>query len=94
MRRTSPRSGQVSDVVELYQTTSTKKRKADMKALKEQIQAKLAEKKLKREQTIPSRAPLYDEVFFEGVRWLDSLAGEPVEPQEGEITFSKTIWKS
>ncbi len=86
--------GRVSDVVELYQTTSTKKRKADMKTLKEQIQLKLAEKKLKKEQTIPSRAPLYDEVFFEGVRWLDSLAGEPVESQEGEITFSKTIWKS
>jgi hypothetical protein len=65
-----------------------------MKALKEQIQTKLAEKKLKKEQTLPSRPPLYDEVFFEGVRWLDSLAGGPVEPQEGEITFSKTIWKS
>jgi hypothetical protein len=71
-----------------------KKRKADMKTLKEQIQLRLAEKKLKKQQTIPSRPPRYDEVFFEGVRWLDSLAGEPVEPQEGEITFSKTIWKS
>ena len=44
--------------------TSKKKRKADMKALKEQIQAKLAEKKLKKEQTIPSRPPRYDEVFL------------------------------
>lgn len=65
-----------------------------MKPLREKIQAKLAERKLKKEQNIPSRPPRYDEVFFEGVRWLDSLAGEPVEPQEGEITFSKTIWKS
>jgi hypothetical protein len=40
------------------------------------------------------RYSLVDEVSLEGVRWLDSLAGEPVEPQEGEITFSKTIWKS
>ena len=84
-------AGHVSDVVELYQTPSRKKRKADMKTLKEQIQAKLAEKKLKKEQTLPSRSPRYDEVFFEGVRWLDSLAGEPVEPQKGEITFSNTI---
>jgi hypothetical protein len=79
------------------QTLSThfnRKRKADMKALKEQIQAKLAEKKLRKRQAIPSSAPLYDEVFFEGVRLLDSLAAKPVEPQEGEITFSKTIWKS
>ena len=62
-----------------------------MKALKDQIQAKLAEKKLKKGQAIPSRAPLYDEVFFEGVRWLDSLAGEPVWSEECEITFSDTI---
>ena len=62
-----------------------------MKTLKEQIQAKIAEKKIKKEQTIPSRPPRYDEVFFEGVRWLDSLAGEPVEPQKGEITFSNTL---
>ncbi len=55
-------AGRVSDVVDLYQTTSTKKRKADMKALKEQIQVKLAEKKLKREQTIPSRPPRYKEL--------------------------------
>jgi hypothetical protein len=62
-----------------------------MKTLKEQIQAKLAEKKLKKEQTLPPRPPRYDEVFFEGVSWLDSLAGEPGEPQKGEITFSNTI---
>ncbi len=68
-------AGQVSDVVELYQTTSTKKRKADMKALKEQIQLKLAEKRLKKEQTIPSRPPRYDEVFFEGVRWSGQSGG-------------------
>jgi hypothetical protein len=86
-------AGSVSDVVEFYQTTSTKKRKEDMKALKEQIQAKLAEKKSKKGQAIPSRSPLYDEVFFEGVRWLDSLAGDQVQLEEGEITFSNTIWK-
>jgi|GEM_PF-6529089 len=56
-----------------------------MKALKEQIQLKLAEKKLKKEQTIPSRPPRYDKVFFEGVRWLDSLAGEPVRSDTGVI---------
>jgi len=84
----------VSDVVELYRTPSTKKRKADMKALKEQIAGKLAEKKLMRDQIKLSKPPRYDEVFFEGVRWLDSLAGEPVQPEEGEITFSDTIWKS
>jgi hypothetical protein len=84
----------VSDVVELYQTPSTKKGKADMKTLKEQIQAKLAEKKLKREQIKYSEPPRYDDVFFEGVKWLDSLGGDPVQEQEGEISFSGDIWKS
>lgn len=84
----------VFDVVELYQTPSTKKRKADMKALKEQIKAKLTEKKLQKTQIKYSEPPRYDDVFFEGVKWLDSLAGDPVQEQEGEISFSEDIWKS
>ena len=32
---------------------------------------------------------LWYQIIFEGVRWLDSLAGEPVEPQEGEITLPR-----
>ena len=65
-----------------------------MKNLKEQIQTKLAEKRLKKEKSSPPIPPRYDDVFFEGVKWLDSLAGEPVQPEEGEITFSNSIWKS
>ncbi len=87
-------AGQVSDVVELYQTLSKTKRKAAMRNLKAQIQAKLAEKRLKKEKSRPPTPPRYDEVFFEGVKWLESLAGEPVQPEEGEITFSNSIWKS
>jgi hypothetical protein len=67
---------------------------ADMKALKERIQAKLVEKKLQKQQITLSKPPCYDDVFFEGVKWLDSLAGDPVQEQEGEISFSEDIWKS
>jgi hypothetical protein len=52
-----------------------------MKALRDQIQAKLAEKKLMRQQIKVSKPPRYDDVFFEGVKWLDSLAGAPIEEQ-------------
>jgi hypothetical protein len=69
----------IADVVELYQPVSNKKRKADMNALKEKIQAKLAEKKLAKEHVILAKPPRYDDIFFEGVKWLDSLAGEPVQ---------------
>jgi hypothetical protein len=55
---------------------------------KEKIQIKLAEKKLQREQIKLSKLPRYDEVFFEGVKWLDSLAGDAVQEQEGEKSFS------
>ncbi|MGA3085722.1 MAG: hypothetical protein ABSE95_13150 [Thermodesulfobacteriota bacterium] len=83
-----------SDVMTLYQTSSKKKRKADMNNLKEKIQAKLTEKKLQKQQIVMSKPPRYDDVFFEGVKWLDSLAGEPIQEQEGEISFSEDIWKS
>ena len=35
-----------------------------MKALKEQIQAKLAKKNLKKKKSFPQRPPRYDKVFF------------------------------
>ena len=49
-----------------------------MKALKKKIQAKLAEKKLQKQQITMSKPPRYDDIFFEGVKWLDSLAGDPI----------------
>jgi hypothetical protein len=55
-----------------------------LKNLKEKIQAKLAEKKLKRKQTIFTKPPRYDDVFFEGVKWLDSLAEDSVQEQKGK----------
>jgi hypothetical protein len=56
-----------------------------MKVLKEQIQAKRAEKKLQKQQIALSKPPRYDDVFFKGVKWLDSLAGDLVQEQEGEM---------
>jgi hypothetical protein len=53
------------------------------KNLKDKIQAKLAEKKLQKAQIKYSEPPRYDEVFFEGVKWLDNLAGDPVQDEGG-----------
>ena len=50
-----------------------------MRALKDEIQAKLGEKKLKRERITFAKPPRYDDVFFEGVKWLDGLSEEPVQ---------------
>jgi len=38
--------------------------------------------------------PRYDEVYQEGLRWLDSLAGEPPDGQRGTLTFSGEVWRS
>jgi len=54
-----------------------------MKDLKEQIQAKLSEKKLQRQQMALSKPPRYDDVFFKGVKWLDSMTSALVQ-EKGE----------
>jgi len=69
-----------------------KKIKEKMKAIKEQLREKLNAKK--KEGRFQPTHPRYDEVFFEGLEQLDSLAGEPIEPLEGSAAFSKDVWKS
>ena len=70
-----------------------KRRSMEMKEAKAKIQQKIAEKR-KSSKKIYVRPPRYDEVFFGGCEWLDSLAGEKIETLEGEANFSPEIWKS
>jgi len=69
-----------------------KKRKAQLKALKERINARL-DRELAGGRTQPA-PPRYDEVFFQGLEWLNSLEGEPI--QKGDLTaeISEDMWKS
>lgn len=39
-------------------------------------------------------APRYDAVFEEGVKWLDSLAGEPFSDRRLSVEFDEDVWKS
>lgn len=75
-------------------TKQIKKRKQKLKEAQKRVQEKLAEKR----RTEPGRSrytptPVYDEVYRNGVAWLDSMAGEPL-PSEGELNFDDKIWKS
>ncbi len=36
----------------------------------------------------------YDSVFEHGVAWLDSLAGESIEQQEGVLSFDTRVWRA
>jgi hypothetical protein len=38
--------------------------------------------------------PRYDDVYFEGVKWVESLAGDPIEPEEGILDIPDEFWKS
>ncbi len=42
----------------------------------------------------PVKDARYDDVYDEGMRWLDSLAGEPLRDGEHVVRFSDEVWKS
>ncbi len=69
-----------------------KKKKQSIEALKEEFKNRLEKKKkAKKHQFTP---PPYDDIFFEGLKTLDSLAGDEIKPVEGIVQFSEDIWKS
>jgi hypothetical protein len=70
-----------------------KRRSQELKEARKIIQEKLASKD-RFSKKIAVRPPRYDEVFFAGCEWLDSLAGGKIEELEGEAQFSPEIWKS
>ena len=42
----------------------------------------------------PVKDARYDDVYTEGMNWLDSLAGEPLQEGERIVQFSDDVWKS
>lgn len=67
--------------------------KTKLKKLRERVEKKLAEPSPGR-WVEPSPPPRFDEIFERGSEWLDSLAGEPIEPDAGVLEFSADVWKS
>ena len=74
---------------------SVKQKKKKMQAieqLKKQFQERLEAKKKKPK--MKPRPPRYDDIFYEGVKTLDALAGEDILIREGIVEFSDDLWKS
>lgn len=42
----------------------------------------------------PVKSPRYDNVYQQGVEWLDALAGERLQPGEKVAQFTDEVWKS
>ena len=42
----------------------------------------------------PVKDARYDDVYVEGMNWLDSLAGEPLREGEYVVHFSDKVWES
>lgn len=79
-------------------TQLTKKKKKELKEKmrnlramsKERLIAKRQEKKF----ITPPISPRYDNVYFDGIEWLDSLAGPEIPQGKKEVMFSDSLWKS
>lgn len=61
---------------------------------KKRIAESLAAKREARAARPAAPPPRYDEVFAEGVQWLDSLAGSSGGEVAGEAQFSDDVWTS
>ena len=75
-----------------------KKQKEILKETREKLQGKLALMKQahtsKQKNKYPFGKPRYDDVYIQGMEWLDSLAGPELKETSLEAVFSSDIWKS
>jgi hypothetical protein len=72
-----------------------KKLKTRMAQAKNDIKAKLAARRAERAQVkLATDLPRYDEVFFEGLKWLDEIGGGGETELSGEAVFDDEVWTS
>lgn len=65
------------------------------KLLKQRIaQLRGSEKQARSRLINPVSRPRYDDVYSDGMAWLDSLAGDEFSEDERNVEFSDDVWKS
>lgn len=70
--------------------SARRRRRARLDAIREELKRRFAERK--RPAHEPDPPPRYDEVFIEGQRWLDSLAGEPLPEGSADLVVDGSLW--
>lgn len=78
---------------ELLSKKKQKNLKANLRNLRLKSAEKLAAKRKKR-LVKPPISPRYDDMYYEGLEWLDSLAGGKIPTGDKAVVFSDSIWKS
>lgn len=91
IRRPRPEAIESSQL-EQASSKERKRRAETVEAARVEIKKRLATANRKR--VVPTPAPRYDSVFFEGTAELDRLAGEPMKSSTGRIAFDDSIWDS
>jgi hypothetical protein len=74
-----------------------KRAEAHERELKSLLRQKLEQKRKERHArtvTAPARPPRYDDVFAEGVAWLEAAAGPAIPVGKGEAEFADDVWES
>lgn len=73
-----------------------KRKRKKREKLREDLKKRLELKKQKRatSKVTEQPEPRYDEVFYEGLEWLDSLAGEEIKEDSFSVAVDPEIWKS
>ena len=69
------------------------RKKKNLKAGMAALQAKAAALRERRRRH-PGPQPRYDNIYYDGLAWLDSLAGEPLPVDTQDAVFADTVWQS
>lgn len=82
------------EVAEKLSVKRKRMKEEAVEALKKKVAEKRAEIESGKKEWKEFTPPRYDDIYFEGVEWVESLADDPIEPEEGILDIPDEFWKS
>jgi len=83
------------ELEEVLSNSAKKRRAQHIKTVKAKVHERIADRiQMKKAAPKTYTPPRYDDVFEQGQSWLESLSGEPIKEQKGEVSFPPEIWRS
>jgi len=71
-----------------------KLRKAAIETLKKEMIVRLEKTLSQKKEKSQFTPPRYDDIYNEGMKWVESLAGDPIDNEDGILEVSPDFWKS